>query len=189
MKSFITLIIILGSTISCHGQEYKTGNRVEANWRGTWYKASILEVKGDSYKIRYDGYDSSDEWVKANQLRSSNIKTLTKHPPGLVNSRWKQISVTLPNGEVKNNGSYVGLSIYSKSNKWDITTTISYGSGVQIIARGIYKLSGNKLSLINQDGTSYGNFVVALNDGEMVLTRVNGKGTERYTYGGMLQSN
>ncbi|HEX2099642.1 MAG TPA: Tudor-knot domain-containing protein, partial [Candidatus Synoicihabitans sp.] len=51
---------------------YKVGNTIEVEWQGKWFRARILEQRGDSYKIHYDGYGSNwDEWVKANRMRRS----------------------------------------------------------------------------------------------------------------------
>lgn len=50
---------------------FAVGDAVEVNWKGSWYKASVLAVKGDKTKIHYDGYDNSwDEWVGANRIRA-----------------------------------------------------------------------------------------------------------------------
>ena len=50
--------------------EFKKGKDVEVNVRAFWYKARILEVNGDKYKVHYDGYPSSDdEWVYFTQIR------------------------------------------------------------------------------------------------------------------------
>ena len=44
---------------------FATGDRVNILWKGSWYPGRILAVSGNSYKITYDGYDSSwDEWVE-----------------------------------------------------------------------------------------------------------------------------
>ena len=44
---------------------FRTGSSVNVRWKGKWYPARILQVSGNSYKITYDGYDSSwDEWVE-----------------------------------------------------------------------------------------------------------------------------
>ncbi len=44
---------------------FSTGSSVNVRWKGKWYPARILQVSGNSYKITYDGYDSSwDEWVE-----------------------------------------------------------------------------------------------------------------------------
>lgn len=146
-------------------------------------------MKGDSYKIRYNDYGPDwDEWVNTTNLRTSKEKKAeAKENASLVNSRWQQVSVTSANGETKTNGSYVGLSIYGKGNTWDITTTISYGSGVQILARGTFKLNGNRLTLYRQDGTVHGDFFASIDrSNQLVLTRTNGKGTEVYTFNNKL---
>jgi hypothetical protein len=44
--------------------------RVEAEWEGDWYPATILEVRGSKYRIHYLGYGTEwDEWVEAERLR------------------------------------------------------------------------------------------------------------------------
>lgn len=48
--------------------EFRAGQRVRVQWHGQWFDASVLEVgtgaQAGTYKIRYDGYDSSwDEYV------------------------------------------------------------------------------------------------------------------------------
>lgn len=78
MRGLFIFLLFIVSTIVTNGQEYKTGNTVEANWNGAWYKAVILEVRGDSYKIRYDGYGAEwDEWVKAPKLRASKEQVIS----------------------------------------------------------------------------------------------------------------
>jgi len=48
----------------------RTGERVEVEWEGDWYPATILEVRGSKYKIHYLGYDTEwDEWIDATRLR------------------------------------------------------------------------------------------------------------------------
>ena len=189
MKILFTFLFILSASIST-GQDFKVGDRVEVKSGGTIYKGSIVEAKGGEFKVRYDGYESwRDEWLRPTEMRLSKEKAVAKERIGLVNSRWKQISVTTGSGETKSNGSYVGLSIYGNGNKWDITTTISDGSGVQISGKGTYSLSGNQLTLTRHDGTVYGDFIFSLKDNQLVLNRANGKGNEVYTYSGKLQAN
>lgn len=49
---------------------FQSGAAVDILWRGQWYPGRVLEVSGNSYKITYDGYDSSwDEWVEPERLR------------------------------------------------------------------------------------------------------------------------
>lgn len=46
------------------------GQRIEANWKGTWYKATVIDKSGSKSLVHYVGYDSStDEWVTADRLR------------------------------------------------------------------------------------------------------------------------
>jgi hypothetical protein len=48
----------------------RIGERVEVEWAGDWYPATILEVRGSKYKIHYLGYDTDwDEWIDAARLR------------------------------------------------------------------------------------------------------------------------
>ncbi len=49
---------------------YKVGDKLQVKWKGNWYPANVLEVKGGKYKIRYDGYDSSwDEWIDLDRIK------------------------------------------------------------------------------------------------------------------------
>jgi hypothetical protein len=44
---------------------FAVGDSVKVLWKGQWYPGHILDTDGNSYKITYDGYDSSwDEWVE-----------------------------------------------------------------------------------------------------------------------------
>jgi tetratricopeptide (TPR) repeat protein len=58
------------------GQEsWKLGDHVEVQWQGDWYQAEVIEVKGNQFKIHYDGYASSwDEWVDSSRMRAARIK-------------------------------------------------------------------------------------------------------------------
>jgi hypothetical protein len=52
------------------------GSKVEILWGGTWYKGSVVEEKGEQYKVHYDGWDSSwDEWVKKDRLRTPQTQS------------------------------------------------------------------------------------------------------------------
>ena len=49
---------------------YKVGAKIEVNWNGTWYKSTVLEVKGVKFKIHYDGWsDKWDAWVTVDVTR------------------------------------------------------------------------------------------------------------------------
>ena len=53
--------------------ETHESERVEVEWEGRWYPATILEVRGAKYRIHYLGYGSEwDEWVDATRLRSTS---------------------------------------------------------------------------------------------------------------------
>jgi hypothetical protein len=59
---------------SMAGNSFVRGDPVDVEWRGTWYPASVIEVKPQGrYKIHYDGYDSSwDEIVGPDRIRARN---------------------------------------------------------------------------------------------------------------------
>jgi hypothetical protein len=45
-------------------RSWKNGDSVQVLWNGSWYPAHVIGIKGNSLKIRYDGYSSNwDEWV------------------------------------------------------------------------------------------------------------------------------
>jgi hypothetical protein len=53
---------------------YAKGEKVQVEWKGSWWPASVLEVGKDAnagkYKIHYDKYDSSwDEWVGPERMK------------------------------------------------------------------------------------------------------------------------
>ena len=188
MRNLFAFLLMLTASIS-FGQDFKVGDRVEVYSGGTIYKGAIVEAKGGEFRVKYDGFDYGRyEWLRPGEMTLSKEKAVAKERIGLVNSHWKQLSVTTASGETKTNGSYVGLSIDGNGKKWDITTTISYGSGVQILGRGTYELSGNRLTLTRHDGTLYGDFTFSIDNNQLVLTHKNGKGTEVYTYSSKLQS-
>ncbi|MFO0663526.1 MAG: agenet domain-containing protein [Polyangiaceae bacterium] len=48
---------------------YKVGDKVDVNWKGSWYQAKILSA-GATYKVHYIGWASSwDESVPASRIR------------------------------------------------------------------------------------------------------------------------
>jgi len=48
----------------------QVGDIVKAKWKGDWYKAKILKVRGNRYYITYPGWSSSwNEWVPASKIR------------------------------------------------------------------------------------------------------------------------
>jgi hypothetical protein len=63
-------------------REFVAGSKVEIDYFGRWYSGYVMEVKGDQYKIHYDGYgDNWDTWVTKEKLRavgSSGNKTASE---------------------------------------------------------------------------------------------------------------
>lgn len=48
----------------------KSGDKIQVEWHGAWYPATVLEAGGGKWKIHYDGYDNSwDEWVEAKRIK------------------------------------------------------------------------------------------------------------------------
>jgi hypothetical protein len=55
----------------------RASSRVEVEWQGEWYPATVLEVRGARYRIHYLGYGSDwDEWVDASRLRVSTSSVI-----------------------------------------------------------------------------------------------------------------
>lgn len=49
---------------------WQRGDRVEVEWAGTWWKATILEAGKTGVLVRYEGFDRSwDEWVPPSRVR------------------------------------------------------------------------------------------------------------------------
>ena len=49
------------------------GRRVVVHSEGDWYKARIVDARGNRYRVHYFGYeDSDDEWVTPRQIRRDN---------------------------------------------------------------------------------------------------------------------
>jgi hypothetical protein len=77
-----------GADAAAGAASWKTGDKVEVKWGGTWYPAVILEVKEDIFKIHYDGYGSNwDEWVGSDRIRSG--PAAAPAVPVASDSAWK----------------------------------------------------------------------------------------------------
>lgn len=49
---------------------FKPGEKVEIEWKGQWYKGTVLEAGKNTYKVNYDGWGSLyDEWVPPARIR------------------------------------------------------------------------------------------------------------------------
>ena len=89
------------SAIQVAAQEkvWKPGDRVEVQWKGDWYQASVIEVKGNQYKIHYDGYDRSwDEWVDNSRIRAAGFrpnKSDGTTQPATASSHFSQVLALL----------------------------------------------------------------------------------------------
>ena len=68
---------------------WERGAKVDVEWKGSWYPASVLEVKDGKYKIHYTGYDASwDEWIGTARMRApSGAAPWTKGDSLMV--EWK----------------------------------------------------------------------------------------------------
>lgn len=48
----------------------RLGDRIEAEWRGKWYRAQIIESRPDEFRVHYVNFDHSwDEWIDASRIR------------------------------------------------------------------------------------------------------------------------
>jgi hypothetical protein len=63
------------------------GQRVEAQWKGKWYKAKVIDTDGSRSKVSYVGFGSDwDEWLPSEKVR--RYKPL-EYPVGTeVQVRW-----------------------------------------------------------------------------------------------------
>lgn len=49
---------------------FAIGSSVEAEWKGKWYPAKILQIKGGAYLVSYDGFGKEwDEWIPSSRVR------------------------------------------------------------------------------------------------------------------------
>lgn len=55
---------------SSTASSFKKGDKVQVEWNGIWYKAEIIDITKDKYKIHYEGYGTEwDEWVGNNRMK------------------------------------------------------------------------------------------------------------------------
>ncbi len=53
--------------------------RVEVLWGGDWWPATVLRTRGELARIRYEGYDASDdEWVGPRRIRARRVAPLRR---------------------------------------------------------------------------------------------------------------
>jgi hypothetical protein len=54
---------------------------------GKWYKASVLDISGNQYKVHYEGYDASnDRWITREQFRTINALNASAVKPAVDQS-------------------------------------------------------------------------------------------------------
>jgi len=71
--------------------KFEKGDKVEANWKGTWYKAEVLAVKDGKYEIHYEGW--SDTWnqeVEEDKLRKPEGIEYSYKKDDEVEVQWKE---------------------------------------------------------------------------------------------------
>jgi hypothetical protein len=57
-------------TPTLNSSNFKKGELVQVEWKGSWYPATILEINQQHYKIHYENYGSEwDEWVSEERMR------------------------------------------------------------------------------------------------------------------------
>lgn len=67
---FIALLQFFVSLTVFAQNKFIKNQKVEVEWKGKWYKATVLEAKDQAYKVHYDGFASSwDEMVTASRIR------------------------------------------------------------------------------------------------------------------------
>ncbi len=98
--TILSFSVLTSSAIHFAAQErtWKPGDRIEVQWQGDWYQAAVIEVKGNQYKIHYDGYASSwDEWVDNSRIRpvgTQNKSNMTSQP-AQASSPFEQVLALL----------------------------------------------------------------------------------------------
>lgn len=81
MRLIVFIFLFLVSHSAFTQSSFSVNQKVEVLWKGRWYKATVLSVNGNSYKIHYDGYASSwDETVPKSRIRSVDNKTKAARP-------------------------------------------------------------------------------------------------------------
>jgi hypothetical protein len=136
MKTLLTIMCIMVSIISSKAQRTantgnnntsKVGKRVEVLGSGFWYKATVLEQKGDLYLVHYDRSGDADEW-----RNKSYIRDLDKNDQPITVS----CSFSPPAGQFKNSSpasdDLFKKELYDYYNR-SVTGTISSPTRIGII--------------------------------------------------------
>ena len=74
-------------------------SRLEVRSEGDWYKARVIDARGESYRVHYFGYeDSDDEWVTRRQLRTADTTASRKNLPSSTDADWNSSSTEYRTG-------------------------------------------------------------------------------------------
>jgi hypothetical protein len=77
-RLLVALFFSFSFLLASAQNKYVKNQKVEVEWKGKWYKATVLEVKDNGYRIHYEGYASSwDETVPATRIRSAGSENST----------------------------------------------------------------------------------------------------------------
>lgn len=69
MKKFI-LFSVFTLIFSWAAQAQNEGDKVQVLWQGSWYAATVKEVKDGKWFIHYEGYGAEwDEWVGQDRIK------------------------------------------------------------------------------------------------------------------------
>jgi hypothetical protein len=96
----------------------RIGDRVEAYSQDGWYKGLIIDASNDKFKIRYYGYEDTDqEWVTENQIRQTKPKQFMVGSKVEVKTKgiWQPAKIL----SVKGGAHYVAYVGYGQEwNEW-----------------------------------------------------------------------
>lgn len=71
--------------------QVQRSDKVQIQWGASWYAGTILEQRGQSYLVRYDGYSSMwDEWVGPDRLQFAREAQRTQR------TQFQQVAVYEP---------------------------------------------------------------------------------------------
>lgn len=79
MRAWLPLLLLLAVCASLAvtapaAADFSPRDRVEVLWGGDWWPATVLRTRGDLARIRYEGYDASDdEWVGPRRIRARRV--------------------------------------------------------------------------------------------------------------------
>lgn len=140
----------------------KVGEKVQAEWEGSWYPAVILKAEPGRYFLHWEGYgDDWDGWVEEKRIRqTAPFAGLTISHNG---SRWAELEAngrlrvdgsytgefTLPEGTVRRDGSIKGCV------EPDGTIRIDGSISGEIEENGTLRRDGSVVGEITADGTIY----------------------------------